>query len=303
MRLRFFFIFAALLATSALVYGQSQTGGLQPIPDKLVVLTFDDSVKSHYTVARPILKEYGFGATFFITEGFTFRTNKTDYMTWEEIRALHDDGFEIGNHTRDHIVVTDEDVSFVRGRFEVITQENLSRLGEQVQAINDRARSYGIPLTVSFAFPGNFVLDDPRTFEMLREAGILWARRGTRPEYFGLDFVRIGFAYEPGADHPLLIPSAGIPNPDCTMEDFITSVSMARDGKIAILQFHGVPEGEHPFTSVPQQRFEAFMKYLHDEGYTVIAMRDLSRYVDPHAVPADHRAVIERSLAQLGQRN
>jgi len=49
---------------------------LEPIPDKLVVLTFDDSKASHYTVVRPLLKKYGFGATFFITEGFTFRTRK-----------------------------------------------------------------------------------------------------------------------------------------------------------------------------------------------------------------------------------
>ena len=63
--------------------------GLEPIPDKLVVLTFDDSAKSHYTTVRPILKRYGFGATFFITEGFDFPTNKTDYMTWEQIAELH----------------------------------------------------------------------------------------------------------------------------------------------------------------------------------------------------------------------
>ncbi|MFN9720029.1 MAG: polysaccharide deacetylase family protein, partial [Planctomycetota bacterium] len=62
----------------------------KPIPDKLVVLTFDDSAKSHFTIARPMLKEYGFSATFFITEGFDFKENKTDYMTWEEIRQLHD---------------------------------------------------------------------------------------------------------------------------------------------------------------------------------------------------------------------
>jgi peptidoglycan/xylan/chitin deacetylase (PgdA/CDA1 family) len=76
--------------------------GLEPIPDKLVVLTFDDSSKSHFTIARPLLKKYGFGATFFITEGFDFRSNKRDYMTWEEIAQLHRDGFEIGNHTLDH---------------------------------------------------------------------------------------------------------------------------------------------------------------------------------------------------------
>ena len=53
------------------------------VPDKLVVLTFDDSVASHYSVVRPLLKQYGFSATFFITEGFSFRTNKKDYMTWD----------------------------------------------------------------------------------------------------------------------------------------------------------------------------------------------------------------------------
>ena len=29
--------------------------GREPIPDKLVVLTFDDASKSHFTVARPHL--------------------------------------------------------------------------------------------------------------------------------------------------------------------------------------------------------------------------------------------------------
>ena len=92
----------ALLAALAVLLLASPAFTLEPIPDKLVVLTFDDSAKSHYTVARPILKQYKFGATFFITEGFDFPTNPKDYMTWDEIAQLHRDGFEIGNHTRDH---------------------------------------------------------------------------------------------------------------------------------------------------------------------------------------------------------
>ena len=100
-----------LLASFAALPGPDAGAGAaaadrEPAPARLVVLTFDDSVKSHYTVARPVLKRYGFGATFFITEGFHFATDKASYMTWEEIRALHDDGFEIGNHTGDHMGVT-----------------------------------------------------------------------------------------------------------------------------------------------------------------------------------------------------
>ena len=71
-----------------LVLAPAAARALEPIPDKVVVLTFDDASKSHFTVARPLLKKYGFGATFFVTEGFDSRTNKRDYMTWEEIATL-----------------------------------------------------------------------------------------------------------------------------------------------------------------------------------------------------------------------
>src|SRR5678816_2552156 len=109
---------AALFVALPVLFAGAQ---LAPIPSKLVVLTFDDSKASHYTVVRPLLKQYGFGATFFITEGFSLKNNKKDYMTWEQIAELHRDGFEIGNHTRDHMSVT---------------AANLGRLREQVETIN-----------------------------------------------------------------------------------------------------------------------------------------------------------------------
>src|SRR5580698_647990 len=84
--------------------------GREPIPDRLVVLTFDDAVKSQFTIVRPILLKHKFRATFFVTEGFNFKTDKEHYMTWEEIAHLHHDGFEIGNHTRDHMSVGRENL-------------------------------------------------------------------------------------------------------------------------------------------------------------------------------------------------
>ena len=79
-----------------------ENGSLKKIPDKLVVLTFDDGCKSQATFAGPLLTSYGFSATFYITEGLNFLANKEAYMTWEEVRGLHDAGFEIGHHTRHH---------------------------------------------------------------------------------------------------------------------------------------------------------------------------------------------------------
>ena len=59
---------------------------LQPIPDRLVVLTFDDGNRSDATYVAPLLKRYGFGGTFFITEGLNFLTNKAHYTTWKRLR-------------------------------------------------------------------------------------------------------------------------------------------------------------------------------------------------------------------------
>ncbi len=256
--------------------------GLEAIPDRLVVLTFDDSVKSHYTVARPILKKYGFGGTFFITEGFNFAKNKKDYMTWKEIRGLHDDGFEIGNHTRDHMGVSDASVA---------------KLDEQLSAIEARCREHGIPEPVTFAWPGNAISD--RAFDVLEAHGIRFARRGGAPEY-PYEHGR-GFAYDPTRDHPLLLPSAGDARPDWKLSDFVRAVEQARDGKIAILQFHGVPEGEHPWVHTPRERFEEYMKYLHDNDYKVIALRDLERYTDASKQPEDPWSIVRERQAALAR--
>jgi peptidoglycan/xylan/chitin deacetylase (PgdA/CDA1 family) len=41
-------------------------------PARNAVLTFDDGHKSDHAFVAPILQEFGFGATFFITEGLGF---------------------------------------------------------------------------------------------------------------------------------------------------------------------------------------------------------------------------------------
>src|SRR5262249_6126145 len=82
--------------------GPTTVNKLEKIPAKVVVLTFDDACKSHHTVVWPLLKQYGFGATFYVTEGFNRDGKNPNYMTWDDIVQIHKDGFEIGNHTRFH---------------------------------------------------------------------------------------------------------------------------------------------------------------------------------------------------------
>ncbi len=246
----------------------------EPIPDRLVVLTFDDASKSHYTVARPLLTKHKFGATFFVTEGWDFATNQKDYMTWDEIAQLHKDGFEIGNHTIDHKSVTDK---------------TIRDLPAQIKAINARCKEHGIPQPVSFAYPGNAITKD--ALPVLKDLGIKFARRGGAPEHPYKD--GRGFAYEPGLDHPLLVPTAGDARPNWTLDDLKLAVAQAKHGKIAVLQFHGVPDTAHDWVTTKKEQFEAFVKYLADEKFTVIAMRDLAKFVDPEVAPSDPFGVIE----------
>lgn len=268
------------LVSSVFLFAGSSARPADLIPDRLVVLTFDDSALSHYTVAAPLLRDYGFGATFFITEGFDFRTNKEDYMTWEQIAELHRMGFEIGNHTRDHVGINDAAVP---------------RLSEQLDGINEQCRKHGIPQPVTFAWPANATSE--KAFAGLRQKGIVFARRGGAPEY-PYDKGR-GFAYEPGRDHSLLVPSAGDARPDWTMQDFLRAVSQAKDGRVAVLQFHGVPDTAHSWVNSPQQHFQAYMKYLSLNDYTVIALRDLRKYVSIKDDPADPQKIIRERQAAV----
>jgi hypothetical protein len=138
---------------------------------------------------------------------------------------------------------------------------------------------------------------DKDVLPLLQRLGIKFARRGGAPEY---PYERgLGFAYEPGLDHPLLIPSAGDARPGWTLDDFKRAVSFGKGGRIAVIQFHGVPDTAHAWVNTPPALFESYLKYLADNGYKVIALRDLARYVDPGNVPTNPWGVIDDRRALL----
>ncbi len=148
-----------------------------------------------------------------------------------------------------------------------------------------------MPAPTSFAWPGNST--SLKALPILKEQGIRLARRGGGPEH-AYESGR-GCAYQPGLDHPLLIPSAGDARPTWTLEDLKIAVAQAQAGSIAVLQFHGAPDTAHDWVSVSQSRFAEFMRYLKVNNYRVLALRDLESvgYVDPDIVPNNPWEVVE----------
>ena len=225
------------LCLSAFAIGAA--GALEPIPDKLVVLTFDDCNKSDRAFVADVVKAHGFGATFYVTEGLGFLKNKERYVTWEEIKELHDMGFEIGNHTRSHPNVTR------------LPREHLDA---ELAHIEKRCAEHGIPKPKTFCFPG--FSHSLASAETVEARGYQFARRGVRPEFQDDGKGGRGPAYDPEIDHPLLVPTTGYAGPDWGIEDLKWAVAQAKDGKIAVLCFHGVPALDHPWVHCDPEDFK-----------------------------------------------
>jgi peptidoglycan/xylan/chitin deacetylase (PgdA/CDA1 family) len=64
-----------------------------------VILTFDDGTTDHFEIVRPLLKEFGIQALFYIS---TARLNRDKYLKSEQVRLLWESGHTIGSHSHVH---------------------------------------------------------------------------------------------------------------------------------------------------------------------------------------------------------
>ncbi len=77
-------------------------GGGAALPERPVILTFDDGYSDGYTDAFPLLKQYGFPGSFAIVTGFV-GGGAGAYVTWDLVREMAVAGMEIVSHTVSHI--------------------------------------------------------------------------------------------------------------------------------------------------------------------------------------------------------
>jgi peptidoglycan/xylan/chitin deacetylase (PgdA/CDA1 family) len=89
----------------------------KPLPERTVVLTFDDGYQDFYFSAAPVLRRLKFPATVFLPTAYCGRTNgwpgqpnwvkEEALMTWDQISELARGGFSFGAHSINHPVLAD----------------------------------------------------------------------------------------------------------------------------------------------------------------------------------------------------
>ena len=108
------------------------------LPEKPVLITFDDGYEDNYTQAFPVLKQEGFRAAIFMVQSNFNRKNR---LSVQQIQEMEQAGIEIGSHTRSHPNLTKLAASAL--------EQEVGQSRRGVERLAGRPIDY-------FAYPGGF---------------------------------------------------------------------------------------------------------------------------------------------------
>jgi peptidoglycan/xylan/chitin deacetylase (PgdA/CDA1 family) len=220
-------------------------------PDaKLACLFFDDGYQNQYDVALPILLQHDFKATFsFITDYIGTGSAIWEYIDVKEIRKLAKHGMDIGSHTKTHAHLTN-DLSDQQLTEELVdSKAHLEKLGFHVR---------------TFVYP--YCEWDERVISYVKQAGYTCAR-GCR---WNADFYNLDTSDANARFH---VASRNIAQQD--MDQFKSIVEKADNRNVVCLTYHLVSDNGPESTSIPVSNFIDQMRYLKENGFTVVLLPDL----------------------------
>jgi peptidoglycan/xylan/chitin deacetylase (PgdA/CDA1 family) len=103
------------------------------VPERAVVLTFDDGHASNLSLALPVLQRYGFRAHFFITTGWL---GTRHYLREGELGTLKEAGMSIGSHGMSHAFLDRLDRAML-DRELLVSKETLRKItGAEIEILS-----------------------------------------------------------------------------------------------------------------------------------------------------------------------
>jgi len=200
----------------------------QPLPERPLLITFDDGRLDSFTNATPILKETGFNAVMFVA-GVNSSRNLPGYATWDELVALYAAGsWQLGSHgdaASLNLPVTPDGLTgkFLANRQWLTPEQRLETVEEWRQrvradyaAIKEKLATLAGVEPIANAWPeGNFgqqaMVNTPEAARHNLEL--------TR-EFFSLGFHQNGNGVNSSSRDPLLLERLE-PRPDWTADELI----------------------------------------------------------------------------------
>lgn len=122
------------------------------LPEKPVMISFDDGSIGQYDIGVPTLEKHGFRGVFFI---MTIATGRKGYMSAAQLKEISDRGHLIADHTWDHHSVLEYDAAAWKKQLDGSVKTLEGMTGKPVRY---------------FAYP--FGLWAPASFPYLRSSGI-----------------------------------------------------------------------------------------------------------------------------------
>jgi peptidoglycan/xylan/chitin deacetylase (PgdA/CDA1 family) len=299
--------FSLLITT----FGQLEIQQRESTSNKVVILTFGNVPKSQYTEAKPILDKYGFKASFFVVCNWINSDKDNSHMTWQDIETLYNDGHNIGakslNH-KDLTTLSASELDFEVGQSKkCLADHNIDarvfgtpygKGWDNPTVIDTIAKYYDFAITgfsklmylncdgwneqeeEENGYKSNTQTDcrtysDDGTLTYANRYSIKeWSHSNADKEYFG--------------------------NDQLIFEEFVKAVNSQEnfngDGIIRAIPIIAYHDLDHNITpdSTSVNLFDAEMKYLYDNGFTVLTMADLGydesthqlyiRYIGPSTI-------------------
>lgn len=132
----------------------------EPLPEKPIVITFDDGQESFYKYAFPLLKKYNYCAVMNIVGSFTDQYTQINdhnvdysYLNWTEVQQLYNSKIvEIGNHTYNmhEITALRKGCGIKKGQEPL---EYCNELNADIGMLQERLKAFTGETAYIFAYP------------------------------------------------------------------------------------------------------------------------------------------------------